>query len=202
MAKRINFEQALNTQLRWPMQSDQPFSEASEPAGNANISGDGFTRFVLMIEGYKKAADLMVERTIKDWGERDMLVFPIIFNYRHFLELSLKYHLATHGHGVGVAAIWNSHDLVRLWSGFRDMLDRYEIDDPDEADPIVESIMLSYAQVDPGSFSHRYPVDRQGKPLPVARSELDLKNLADAMNAVANYFKGTDGYLSDLANAY
>jgi hypothetical protein len=201
MAKRINFELALNTSFRWPMQSDKPFSEASEPAGNAKIAGDGFTRLVLMVDGYKKAADLMVERTIEDWRERDLLVFPIIFNYRHFLELSLKYHLATYGRGVEIAPNWNSHDLVVLWSEFRDMLDRYGIDDPDEVDPVVESIILSYAKVDPGSFSHRYPVDRQGITLPVARSELDLENLADVMNAVANYFKGTDGYLSALASA-
>ncbi len=202
MAKRKSFEEILNTPFRWPTQDDQPFSKAREPDGNAKIAGDGFTRLVLMIEGYKKAADLMVERTIEDWRERDLLVFPIIFNYRHFLELSLKYHLTTYGHGVDIAPNWNSHDLVVLWSDFREMLDRYGIDDPDEVDPVVESIILNYAKVDPGSFSHRYPVDRQGKTLPVARSELDLENLADVMNAVAGYFTGTDGYLSDLASAY
>jgi len=201
MTKKISFEDALNAPFRWPSRGDQPFSINRAPDENARIAGDGFTRLVLMVEGYKKAADLMVKRTVEDWRERDFLVFPIIFNYRHFVELSLKYLLATYGHGVNIAPNWNSHDLEVLWSDFRKMLCRYGIDNPDEVDSVVASIILNYSKVDSRSFSHRYPVDREGKTLPVAQSELDLENLADVMNAVANYFTGTDGYLNSLENS-
>lgn len=201
MPKKISFEEALNAPFRWPSRGDKPFSKAKAPDENSEIASDPFIRLVLMKEGYKKAADLMVKRTIEDWRERDLLVFPIIFNYRHFLELSLKYHLSTYGQGVDIAPNWNSHDLVDLWKDFKKMLGRYGIDDPDEVDPVVKSIIVNYAKADPGSFSHRYPVDRQGNPLPVDQRELDLENLADVMSAVAGYFNGTDGYLSELARA-
>jgi len=111
MPKVKNFKDILDSSFRWPQKNDLPFSEAKNPGNNAKIADRDFTRLVLMIGGYKKAADLMVERTVNDWRERDFLVYPIIFNYRHFLELSLKYQLATYGPRVGVEPNWESHDL-------------------------------------------------------------------------------------------
>lgn len=81
MAKRKTFEDILNTEFRWPAQDDHAFAVADDPFDNANIADDGFTRLCLMIEGYKSAADLMVENATNDQRTRDILVFPIIFNY-------------------------------------------------------------------------------------------------------------------------
>ena len=61
MAKRKSFEEILNTEFRWPRQGDRPFVVADDPFDNANIANGGFERLVLMMEGYKEAADLMVE---------------------------------------------------------------------------------------------------------------------------------------------
>ena len=202
MTKRKTFEEILNTEIRWPKTGDAPFVPADDPYDNANIAEDGFSRLVLMTSGYKLAANTMVERSAADRADRDMLVFPIIFNYRHFLELSLKYHLATYGPTVGVDANWNTHDLATLWTNFLELLERYGTKDPDEADPIVGEIVLEFAKIDPRSYSYRYPVDIHGNPVPVAYSELHLGTLADVMNAVDGYFTGCDGYLSALQDAY
>ena len=201
MAKRKTFEDILNTEFRWPVQGDKPFVVADDPFDNANIAEDGFTRLILMLEGYKSAADLMVGAADGDRPTRDILVFPIIFNYRQFLELSLKYQLATFGPAVGIEPNWKSHDLAKLWSEFWAMLEHYGTEDPDEADPVVGAVILEFAKIDPGSYSYRYPVDRQGKPVPVAYSDLHLPTLADVMQGVAGYFSGCDGYLSSLLDA-
>jgi hypothetical protein len=198
MAKRKSFEDILKTEFRWPAQNDKPFIVTDDPFDNANIAEDGFTRLVLMTDGYKTAADLMVKAAARDRLSRDTLVFPIIFNYRQFLELSLKYQLATFGPEVGIDPNWNSHDLAKLWAEFLAMLEHYGTKDPDEVDPVIEEIVLEFAKIDPGSYSHRYPVDRQGKPVPVAYSDLHLATLADVMNGVGGYFSGCDGYLSSL----
>lgn len=201
MAKRKSFEDILNTEFRWPAQGDKPFVEANDPIDNANIADDGFTRLVHMKEGYKSAADLMVEAVANDRPKRDILVFPIIFNYRQFLELSLKYQLATFGPAVGIEPNWKSHDLSKLWAEFLAMLEHYGTDDPDEVDPVVGAIILEFAKIDPSSYSYRYPVDKQGNPVPVAYSDLHLPTLADTMQGVAGYFTGCDGYLSSLLDA-
>ncbi len=201
MTKRKTFEKILNADFRWPKKGDRPFVEADDPYDNANIANDGFTRLVLMIEGYKRAADLMIAEAVSDRRSRAMLVFPIIFNYRQFLELSLKYQLATFGPAVGIAPNWHTHDLADLWSEFLALLEFYGTEDPDDADPVVGEIVLEFAKIDPRSYSYRYPVDRQGRPVPVAHGDLHLATLADVMEAVAGYFAGCDGYLSSLSDA-
>ncbi|WFE75208.1 hypothetical protein [Roseinatronobacter sp. S2] len=81
------------------------------------------------------------------------------------------------------------------------MLDHFGTDDPDEDDPVVEAIILEFAKIDPGSYSYRYPVDRNGDAVPVAYSDLHLLTLADVMQGAAGYFKGCDRYLSNLVDA-
>lgn len=201
MAKRKTFEDILNTEFRWPRQDDKPFVVADDPFDNTNIAENDFTRLVFMMDGYKKAGDLMVEAAADDIRSRNILVFPIIFNYRQFLELSLKYQLATYGPIVSIEPNWNTHDLAKLWALFLEMLERYGTDDPDEVDPVVGEIVLEFAKIDPGSYSYRYPVDRNGHPIPVAYRDLHLPTLADVMTGVAGYFTGCDGYLDNLASA-
>ncbi len=40
-----------------------------------------------MMTGYKKAAELLVEESLRSGFDRDTLVYPIIFMYRQFIEL-------------------------------------------------------------------------------------------------------------------
>ena len=201
MSKRRSFEEILDSEFRWPTQGDKAFVASANSSENANIDESGHSRLVLMTDGYKKAGDLMVEAAGHDKLARDTLVFPIIFNYRHFLEISLKYLLATYGPAVGIAPNWRSHDLATLWGSVLEMLDRYGTADPDEADPVVGAIILEFAKIDPNSYAHRYPVDRQGRLLPVAQGDLHLPTLADVMNGVSGYFDGCDAYLDNLQRA-
>src|SRR4051794_32222979 len=119
------FGEALQTDFRWPRKGDKLVAGAPEPLDNALIAEDERTRLVLMTDGYKQAGDLMVARTMEDRSTRDFLVFPILFNYRHFLELSLKYLLATFGPTVSIEPNWKDHDLGILWQSFLEMLNRY-----------------------------------------------------------------------------
>jgi len=198
MAKRTKFEELMEAEFRWPRLGDRPFIAAPDGRDNANVALNSRQRLVLMLEGYKHAGDLMVQSSERDSHLRDMLVFPVIFNYRQFVELSLKYQLSTYGRPVGIAANWNTHDLDILWTTFVEMLAKYGTPDPDEADPIIGEIVAEFSKIDPLSYSYRYPVDRRGNALPITYADLHLPSLKDVMEAVANYFNGTDGYLSDL----
>lgn len=201
MAIRRSYEQELNAPFRWPIAGDSPFVASHTRADNTIIEERSLTRMVLMISGYKKAADLMVKSTLSlhARAEREYLVFPILFNYRQFLELSLKYQLAAYGQFVGLDPNWKTHDLAVLWGEFIEMLERFGSDDPDQANIVVRNIVLEFAKIDPLSYSYRYPVDRKGNPIPIEHNELYLPCLSDVMEAVENYFSGCDGYLSSLS---
>lgn len=201
MAKRNTFEDLLHTDFRWPQDGDVPFIASEDWTQNATLAQENFTRFVLMTEGYKKAADLMVTQSVANSDDRNYLVFPIIFNYRHFIELSLKYMLSVYGPTVGVTANWNTHNLSDLWLDFSKVLDGYGTSDPDLADSVVEVVVAEFSKIDPRSFSLRYPVDTKGKPIPLGHEFLNLESLRDVMLAVGNYFTGCDGYLDNLQGA-
>lgn len=188
-------------ELRWPRLGDSPFTRSALPKHNAYVAPRTHVRLVMMMTGYKLAADLMVQRAKADSFDRDALVYPVLFNYRQFIELSLKYIIATYGHTVGIEANWKSHDLDKLWISLGAVLKEYGVEDPTGADPAVADVIAQFAKVDPASFSYRYPVDRAGNPIPIAHDQLDLSNLADVMQALDGYFSGCDGYLDELQSA-
>ncbi len=113
----------------------------------------------------------------------------------------MKYLLETCGPTVGVKPNWRSHDLAKLWKSVLELLDRYGTFDPDEADSIVGTVILEFSKIDPASYTYRYPVDRNGKLVPVALNNLHLPTLAEVMNGVSAYFDGCDGYLDNLRGA-
>ena len=201
MGKRKTFEKAFNADFRWPTKGDIAFKPSEDWKRNALIEGSERQRLVQMMTGYKIAADLMVQRAVESPSDRNTLVFPIIFNYRQFIELSLKYLIAEFGRTVDLPANWQTHDLVRLWNEFASVLERYGTHDPDEADPVVGGIIAQFAKVDPGSYSYRYPVDRNGKPIPIEMEELDLETLADVLDGLDAYFTGCEGYLDHLQSS-
>jgi hypothetical protein len=201
VAKRSTFEDLLNTEFRWPRTGDHPFKVSDDSSMNAYVEESVGTRLVLMTSGYKMGADLMVEQAGNSNSGRAQLVYPIIFNYRHFLELSLKSLLVAFGPSVGVSPNWKSHDLATLWGLFKEMLLGYGDEDPDATNPIVERIIAEFAKIDPNSYAYRYPVDTKGRPIPIGVSELDLDVLKDVMEGVAGYFTGCDGYLDHLQDA-
>ncbi len=123
--KRMIFEEILESEFRWPKEGDVPFIASDDFEANANIAEDDFSRMVYMMNGYKKAADLMVIQAQADTVERHYLVYPIIFNYRQFIELSLKYIIATYGSTVSIGPVWSTHDLIELWRIFIELLERF-----------------------------------------------------------------------------
>lgn len=73
--------------------------------------------FIGIREGYKNAADILVDYILKENSEKDreQIIFPILFNYRHSIETLLKsiYYRATGKLCKG------GHDLLRLWRNIK-----------------------------------------------------------------------------------
>src|SRR6266567_2236337 len=114
----MTFTEILTKAFRWPSAGDRLFAVAEEPMDDAMLVGDWYARLHIMTDGYKRAADLLVHEAIREPNKRDFLVYPIIFCYRHYLELELKSMLAMYGPSVGIEANWSSHNLEKLWREF------------------------------------------------------------------------------------
>ncbi len=198
----IDFEAILTQDFRWPQKKDRAFRPSPRWEDDASLTPGIEGRFAMMMAGYKLGADLMVKHASQHRSDRDALVFPILFAYRQFLELALKYLISTYGPNSGHEAIWKSHSLSDLWRRFAEVLAHYEEDGPHQPTTgIVRKVVLEFAKVDPGSASFRYPVDSAGEPIELSLARLDLVGLADVIEGVDGYFTGCDGFFDDLRRA-
>ena len=201
MGKRLALEAIQSAPFRWPKDNDRLLKPSEDGGGNAVLAHRAEQRMALMASGYEMSASTLVDQALENSSLLDFLVYPIVFNYRHFIELRLKGIIADFGLSVGVEPIWSSHSLSVLWNAFAQVLDGYGTPDPDEADEVVAGLIQEFSKIDPGSFSFRYPCDTHGESLVLPFKEVDLNWLKDVMKGVSNYFDGTEGFLAEVSSA-
>jgi hypothetical protein len=195
------FQQVFEKEFKWPASGDTAFKPPGRWIDGAEIERNEFARLVFMTRGYKLAGDLMVARAKEDRYDRKDLIYPILFNYRHFVELSLKYLISTYGSVVAIEPIWDTHRLEKLWFRFSEIMIAYRDPAENDARNAVGAVIAEFAKVDPDSFSYRYPVTRKGEPIAPLEEALEIANLADAIEKLDNYFTGCGGWLENLKSA-
>ena len=196
------FTELLERDFSWPKIGDKLFSP-DQPAYGAFLAGHSGERLHHLTEGYKLAADLLVEQAEAEVWRRRKLVYPIVFCYRHFLELTLKAMLKEYGSMGSTTPNWSHHRLQDLWRDFRTLITSLDGDHQDEqGTEAVEQCIAEFAKIDPFSETFRYPTRRKGQPFAVPYEMIDLLQLRDTMQAIENYFMCADGILdSDIAMA-
>ena len=196
------FTNLLETEYRWPKIGDRLFSEGHPPALGAFLADHPDERLYHLTIGYKQAADLLVEQTEIEAWRRRKLVYPIVFCYRHFLELTLKAMLEKYGSMGNVPRNWSHHRLEDLWSDFRTLLCNLGSDHPEEQGTDgVEHCIAEFAKIDPFSETFRYPSSKKGQPFDICHEGIDLLQLRNTVQAIENYFMAGDGLLSALRDA-
>jgi hypothetical protein len=194
-----NFLDLLTKKFRWPIAGDRLFDSSKEPWDDARIVPDEFSRMVVMADGYKEGADTLVQTAIEQGNRRDFFIYPIVFCYRQYLELTLKWFLWTYGPAVGVSPNWRSHDLITLWGEFAKIQSLSGADEGDEgASDVVAECIREFSEIDEGSFNFRYAMKANGTPIALSRDRVDLARLRDVMEGIKSYFMGSDGFLDHL----
>ena len=69
---------------RWPQTGDRLFA----PSRTATLAHTPDERLYRLTRGYKRAADVLVENTLCARGDQRNLIYPIVFCYRHYIELA------------------------------------------------------------------------------------------------------------------
>jgi hypothetical protein len=197
-----NFSGLLTKKFRWPTAGDRLFDSSEHLRDDARIVPNQFARMVVMAAGYKKGADTLVQAAIEQGNTRDFFIYPIVFCYRQYLELTLKWFLWTYGPTVGVSANWKSHGLMTLWKEFEKVRSLSGADEGDEgANDVVAKCIREFSEIDEGSFNFRYSMNSDGTPIALNKDRVDLARLCDVMDGIEGYFKGCDGFLDHLQHA-
>jgi hypothetical protein len=151
------------------------------------------------IEGFKMAAQILAKNCTTSY-DRNTLIYPIVFSYRHHIELILKSTFTSLNFyitGTFLAQcnkstkemITRNHKLKPIWEAIKklreqlDKDDREYIFDPKYDLKKVDNVIKDFSTVDPESFSFRYSFDKKFQPtIPLDLEWADPENFVSLMN--------------------
>ena len=128
-------------------------------------------------EGYKRAGDLLAQHGVTQ-GEQHILVYPVVFLYRHYIELRLKEVVLT-GNEILDHPIapenYSHHDIDSLWrelKGILEEIDKERLSELTEAERKkhvtdigkLEKGIQRFSRWDPTSQTFRYATDKNFNP--------------------------------------
>jgi len=176
---------------------DQLFKSGEDWWHNACLGYLGDEGWFLYADGYKRAADLLVEYVKDARVEQDLLVYPTVFLYRQYIELRLK-ELIRDGNRLldSPEALPQHHRLDQLWEQCRRILEQVWPEEPAEDLDAVEECIHQFSQVDPTSTAFRYPTDRNGKRSLPGLRHINLRNLSEVMARIGTLLDGASTGIS------
>ena len=141
-------------------------------------------------DGYRKAAELIAASVAEDPIHVDYCVYPLVFLYRHYLELRLKQILRRGGYLLDEEPVFpKNHDLIDLWKRARGYLKRIWPDSDELQD--LDKVITAFAMIDPVSFAFRYPVTKKGEPSVPAFNTINILQVAQAIASIGPTLDGS-----------
>lgn len=155
--------------------------------------------------GYRRAAEHLVQDILMNQREGDYLVYPIVFLYRHHIELAMKriiscvpwvlrrdltVHEKSH--------LTRDHRLEILWCDlepiFASICEAVNWKRPKAADLLgVRDYIRQLSEVDPSSASFRYWKTTDGKrSLPEGLRSFNIRHFSEMMGRFANFIEALD----------
>ena len=173
-----------------PKQTDSLFLEETDPKKGAWITNPT-NKFFLYSEGYREAGNKLYDYCVENNFFANTLVYPLIYNYRQFLELRLK-ELILMGHTYieTDGDFPDERSLTKLWNIYRNEL-LPQIDSTIEKDTLdnVEKLINELNSIDPKSMSFRYPVTKgPNRENSIKMPTIDLENFRNSMNKLMYFF--------------
>ena len=158
-----------------------------------SFTADPKGEFGAFAKGFTQAANRLAASLLEAPRFPDYEAYPVVFLYRHALELSLKHIIYA---GVQLAAfrrmdaineqLKNNHNLVDLARTAGKVLTLLFPRDEmlSRLNATVAAICGDWAQIDPRSDAYRYPIDTKGNPSTKKHQVVNLRSLATKMAAV------------------
>lgn len=131
---------------RWKIFLDVP-DDIDETWTHAALFGgmvDGAHDDYSLANNFRMAGDILIQRGLEHFGAYELL-YPVLYNYRHAIELYLK---------AIVKPVKRNHDLAGLMNQFKNLLkERHNVNVPTWFENVIEE----FNKFDPDSTTFRYP---------------------------------------------
>ena len=184
---------------RFPRKGDQLFPPVEDWDVEIPRTPEGRAEY--MIYGYKRAADELVQIAIDKPEIKPALVYPIMYCYRQFIELSLKVQLRKFSSAAGLSSekFMKSHDLRKLLRQY------LKLDKDKSSNALTQTDMYvfigcikEFDRIDPRSFVFRYPDGQNGEANFMSTNKIDLENIRDVMHGLGNLLMVADDELDNM----
>lgn len=195
-----SFLEIGSSDYRWPERGDRLLRRSDSGKLDVEFVEDPNMKHVALWDGYLSAARGLIDLTLQDGyqHERHTVIYPILFNYRHGLELAMKW-MILHYDGSGYQGVFEDHDLLCLWQQCKAIIEGYGSPDP-AIDAVVERVIKDFHELDKSGVNLRYGLTKGGSIIRMPKVPIDLENIRDVMDGITSYFDGLDGWLSELQN--
>lgn len=162
---------------------------ANAPQAHFGWEGTGSLAFEVLADGYKKGAETIYSRMIsnpKDFAVVDSLIYPMVFNWRQFVELFLKsiYFELSRQDEENLKKFLNStgHDLNFIWKEVKPLLSQGKKHVGTKVSiGALEHYIKELNKFDSSSMAMRYPVDKTLDKMHKHPLHFDFINFQDRM---------------------
>lgn len=147
--------------------ADNKTFNSLNPTYNACVGDNGGFYMYAYVKGYKEAVEILLEKVLTERYLLDSLVYPIIYNARHYVELSLKasidnlkYINQILGNKCDLIKT-KTHQISHLWNIERDLSSadiRYK-----NVVSKLEEFIQDYSDMDDSAETFRFPTDHKGE---------------------------------------
>lgn len=173
--------------------------ESPPESRRAVILGGHRPDWYAFAEGYRVAANLLVDRLRSLGVVAEHVCLPILFLYRHFIELSLKALLLDLGELTDAPELTSDRHLLQpLWTKFRDRLRAANLEAGSV--PWLDRIggwIAEFDRLDSRSYTFRYPVDPRGNAHLRPGQAVDIERVRHIMGEVAGAFAGAGAMIDE-----
>jgi hypothetical protein len=146
--------------------------------------------------GYRQAGEILLRWVLDQQSDQDFLVYPIVFLFRHHVELMLKQIIVLAARFRGEYVDFpHGHSLGCLWAQCKPQL--VAIHGPEAVLEPVEALVIELESMDPGSDSFRYHLDGRGRPTLPGVTHINLHHFADVMDGLTNFLDACHTHLTE-----
>lgn len=160
-------------------------------------------RIEFYIQGYKKAADILVNHVLSTGTDQDTLVYPIVFLYRHYLELLLKNIIENGAKLLDTEEEpKKNHHLDDLWNIAKSIINKIWEGDECDREIEIDHYIADFIEIDKSSQAFRYQKDKQGNKFLEATEIINIRHFYDCINKISSHLEGVSDAIYEYLDIY
>lgn len=193
-------------EIAWPRREAKLFVDSGNYFEFSHFSwGNMDSQFYGYMQGYKEAADSLINDAInsRDISKLDIVIFPVCFLYRQYLELVMKNIFLAYSGENKATKIRTlkevSHNLYKIWNKIKPYLKEEASEEELNDIAAVEGYIQQFHEFDKSSYTFRYPITKDLKGVIPEKRRVNLGNLKERMNELYHFFNGCTGKLDEIS---